>query len=122
MISLLQNDQGGDMLQNFIISELVDSGIPSYHFKDANFYSLETAASKGYREMYQKVMENEEEWLFDFMRVRELQLQYLQGKNSYFVPDTQYSFMSAFQIKTGREVTHIRTKVNKAIIQFNQHY
>ena len=97
--------------------ELLDSGIPSYHYKDAVFYSLEKAANKAYREMYQKVMENEEELLFDVTRAREMRLLYLKGKGSYFSPDFQYFFLSAFQIKTGSEITHIRTKVNKVIIR-----
>ena len=68
--------------------------------------------------MYQKVMENKEDWLYDITRGREMQLRYLKGKReSYFVPDFHYAFMSAIQIKTGREIGHMRTKVNKVTIK-----
>ena len=78
---------------------------------------METAASKAYREMYQKVMEDKEELLFDTTRGREMQSEHYNGaRKSFFAPDFAYFYMSAFQVKTGKEITHILTKVKKIII------
>jgi len=83
-----------------------------YHYKDSVAYSLETAPSEDYRKMYKKLMENKEEWLFDFTRVLEIQSKFPEGNVAYFTPDYQYYYLATNMIEQGMTPTIRKSKVN----------
>ena len=93
-------------------TDILESGLIAYHYKDSITTSLETAASEDYRKIYKKLKENEKEWIYDCSRDVQIQSCFTEGKYCFFWSDYQYYYLTTNMIKKGMKPTMTKIQVN----------
>jgi len=83
------------------ILELLDSDYVVWHFQDPTTEFLKDSTIKGYRDMYQKVMENN--WSYDLSRfgIDEMFDMYFAGNSSFYLTQYRYSFFLKQRVEKG---------------------